>query len=60
MGINKLFLVFGSTINGAFLRTNTVAELSLVTVPIAADKNDKQLLMETDMCEFRFKSVKSM
>lgn len=59
-GIKKLLLEGGSIINGAFLRTGAVDELSLVTAPIIADKNDKPLFMDSDMCEFRFKSVKPM
>ncbi len=50
----------GSIINGAFLRENAVDELSLVTAPIIADKNDKPLFMEADMCEFRLRSVTAM
>ncbi len=59
-GIKKLLLEGGSIINGAFLRANVVDELSLVTAPIVADKNDKPLFTESDMCEFRLKSVKPM
>ncbi len=59
-GIKKLLLEGGSIINGAFLRADVVDELSLVTAPIIADKNDKPLFMESDMCEFRLKSVKPM
>ncbi len=59
-GIKKLLLEGGSIINGAFLRAGAVDELSLVTTPIIADKNDKPLFMESDMCEFRLKSVKPM
>ena len=59
-GIKKLLLEGGSIINGAFLRAGAVDELSLVTAPIIADKNDKPLFMDSDMCEFRLKSVKSM
>lgn len=59
-GIKKLLLEGGSIINGAFLRAGVVDELSLVTAPIIADKNDKPLFMESDMCEFRLKSVKPM
>ena len=59
-GIKKLLLEGGSIINGAFLRAGAVDELSLVTAPIIADKNDKPLFMDSDMCEFRLKSVKPM
>ncbi len=59
-GIKKLLLEGGSIINGAFLRAGAVDELSLVTAPMIADKNDKPLFMEADMCEFRLNSVKPM
>ena len=59
-GIKKLLLEGGSIINGAFLRENAVDELSLLTAPIIADKNDKPLFMEADMCEFRLRSVTAM
>ena len=59
-GIKKLLLEGGSIINGAFLCANAVDELSLVTAPIVADKNDKPLFMQSDMCEFSLKSVKPM
>ncbi len=59
-GIKKLLLEGGSIINGAFLRADAVDELSLVIAPVIGDKNDKPLFMESDMCEFRLKSVKSM
>ncbi len=59
-GIKKLLLEGGSVINGAFLRANAVDELSLVVAPIIADKNDKSLFMESDMCEFKLNSVKPM
>ncbi len=59
-GIKKLLLEGGSIINGAFLRTNVVDELSLVIAPIVANKNDKSLFMDSDMCEFMLKSVKPM
>ena len=59
-GIKKLLLEAGSILNGAFLRANAVDELSLVTAPIIADKNDEPLFIEPDMCEFRLKSVKLM
>ena len=45
-GIKKLLLEGGSIINGAFLRAGAVDELSLLTAPIVADKNDKSLFMD--------------
>lgn len=59
-GIKKLLLEGGSIINGAFLCAGAVDELSLVTAPIIADKADKPLFMEADMCEFRLTSVTAM
>lgn len=41
--IKTLLLEGGSIINGAFLKANVIDELSLVTVPLLASKEDKPL-----------------
>ena len=42
-GITRLMLEGGSIINGAFLKADTVDELSLVVAPVTADADDKPL-----------------
>lgn len=42
-GINTLLLEGGSIINGAFERQALIDEISIVTAPLTADKNDKPL-----------------
>ena len=59
-GIRKLLLEGGSIINGAFLREKVVDELSLVVAPVAADKDDKPLFMDLEMCEFNLVSAEMM
>lgn len=59
-GIKKLLLEGGSIINGAFLREGLVDELSLVVAPVIADKNDKPLFMDSDMCGFSLISAETM
>ncbi len=59
-GIKKLLLEGGSIINGAFLRAGLIDELSLVVAPIVADKSDKPLFMDSDMCEFSLVSADVM
>lgn len=59
-GIKKLLLEGGSIINGAFLRAGAVDELSLVVSPLVADKSDKSLFMDADMCEFSLIDVEPM
>jgi len=59
-GIRKLLLEGGSIINGAFLRAEAVDELSLVTVPVIADKDDKPLFMDADMTDFNLISSENM
>lgn len=52
-GIKKLLLEGGSIINGAFQREGLIDSLSLMVAPIAADKDDKPLFMDSVMSEFR-------
>lgn len=59
-GINKLLLEGGSIINGAFLQADAVDELSLVLVPVVADKKDKPLFMDSDFKQFRLISTQSL
>jgi len=59
-GISKLLLEGGSIINGAFLQADVIDELSLVLVPIVADKNDKSLFYNADYKEFEFISAQRL
>lgn len=56
-GIKKLLLEGGSIINGAFQRERLIDEISLVTAPVVADKDDKPLFMDSDMCGYSFIST---
>ncbi|MBQ1463959.1 MAG: dihydrofolate reductase family protein [Ruminococcus sp.] len=51
-GIKRLMLEGGSIINGAFFRADAVDELSLVTAPVIADKDDKPLFSESIFREY--------
>ena len=52
VGVDTLLLEGGSIINGAFQRANAIDELSLVTAPVIADKNDKPLFMDSTVQDF--------
>ncbi|MBQ8247611.1 MAG: dihydrofolate reductase family protein [Lachnospiraceae bacterium] len=58
-GIRKLLLEGGSILNGAFQREGLVDELSLVQVPVVANKNDKPLFYGAKGEEYSLKEVKS-
>ena len=58
--INKLLLEGGSIINGAFLKSNCIDELSLVIAPINGEKEDKPLFYEGDITTFNLISVKAI
>lgn len=53
IGAETLLLEGGSIINGAFQRADVIDELSLVTAPVVADKNDKPLFTDSTVSEFR-------
>ncbi len=55
--IDTLLLEGGSIINGAFLKENLVDELSLVYVPLLADKNDKPLFYDSEIKNFELIST---
>lgn len=46
-GINTLLLEGGSLLNGAFQRAEMIDELSLVSVPVVAHKDDKPLFWDS-------------
>lgn len=59
-GIKKLLLEGGSMINGVFLRTGAVDNISQVIVPIVADKDDKPLFFDSSLTKFRMLECKDM
>jgi len=58
--INKALLEGGSIINGAFLKANAVDEISLVVVPITAEKEDKPLFFDGNIVEFKLEKIESV
>ncbi len=52
IGCETLLLEGGSILNGAFGRADAVDELSLVVVPVIADKEAKPLFMDADTAHF--------
>ena len=52
-GINNLMLEGGSTINGAFLKANCIDEINLIVVPMTGENNDKSLLGDSVMSNFK-------
>ncbi len=57
IGAETLLLEGGSILNGAFQRSDSIDELSLVVAPVVADKNDKPLF--TDSTTMDFELIKS-
>ena len=55
-----MLLEGGSIINGAFLKSNCIDELSLVIAPINGEKEDKPLFYEGDITTFNLISVKAI
>ncbi len=51
-GCQKLLLEGGSIINGSFERAGVIDEISLVTAPVVADKNDKPLFYDSQFSAF--------
>ena len=52
IGIRTLLLEGGSIINGSFQRADAIDELSLVTAPVVAGKEDKPLFMNSNVSNF--------
>ena len=60
IGCERLLLEGGSIINGAFQRASAIDELSLVVVPVVADKHDKPLFMDSTLSDFELVSAESI
>ena len=58
-GIERLLLEGGSIINGAFLRSGAVDELSLVVAPVLAAAGDKPLFMGSELAAFELSGAKT-
>lgn len=59
-GIKRILLEGGSIINGAFLKSDLVDELSLVVVPLIANKEDKSLFNNSEIKKFKLIEVKEI
>lgn len=57
-GVNTLLLEGGSVLNGAFQRAGMIDELSLISVPIVADKDDKPLFGDSVQENYRLIEAK--
>lgn len=60
IGCETLLLEGGSVINGYFQRADVIDELSLVTAPLTAEKDDKPLFAESSFSEFRLISAETI
>lgn len=60
VGAETLLLEGGSIINGSFQRADVIDELSLVTAPIVADKNDKPLFTDSSSQNFELTKAEAV
>ncbi len=60
VGIDKIALEGGSIINGYFLNADCVDELSLVQDAVIASKNDKPLFNDSEIKNFKLKSMEQI
>ena len=59
-GIKLLLLEGGSLINGSFMKAGVIDEISLVQVPLNAEKDDKPLFYEGNIENFKLETVKKL
>ena len=59
-GIKLLLLEGGSLINGSFNKAGVIDEISLVQVPISAEKDDKPLFYEGNIENYNLETVKPL
>ena len=59
-GIKVLLLEGGSLINGAFMKAGVIDEISLVQVPMSAEKHDKPLFYEGNIHNYSLEIVKEL
>lgn len=60
IGCKTLLLEGGSVVNGFFQRADVIDELSLVTAPVVAEKDDKPLFTESSFSKFRLISAETI
>ena len=58
IGINTLLLEGGSILDGGFMESDLIDELSLVVCSVVADTKDKPLFMKSRMSAFKLAEVK--
>jgi riboflavin biosynthesis pyrimidine reductase len=59
-GIKVLLLEGGSLINGSFMKAGVIDEISLVQVPLNAEKDDKPLFYEGNIENFNLVKIKPL
>ena len=59
-GIKVLLLEGGSLINGSFNKAGVIDEISLVQVPMSAEKDDKPLFYEGNIQRYSLETVRSL
>lgn len=59
-GIEKMLLEGGSIINGAFEREELIDELSIISVPMVANAQDKPLFYDSNIQNYELISVENM
>ena len=59
-GIKVLLLEGGSLINGSFNKAGVIDEISLVQVPMSAEKDDKPLFYEGNIQSYTLETVKQL
>ena len=59
-GIKVLLLEGGSLINGSFMKAGVIDEISLVQVPISAEKDDKPLFYEGNIQNYSLENIKQL
>ena len=59
-GIKVLLLEGGSVINGTFMKAGVIDEISLVQVPISAEKDDKPLFYEGNIKNYSLETVRPL
>lgn len=59
-GVNTLLLEGGSVLDGAFQRSGMIDELSLVSVPVVGDKDDKPLFWDSVQESYRLTEARPL
>jgi riboflavin biosynthesis pyrimidine reductase len=59
-GIKVLLLEGGSLINGSFMKAGVIDEISLVQVPMSAEKDDKPLFYESNIQNYSLEAFREL